>query len=80
MIFSICITSDTYLDVSNLAENRTYVVSSSIVVLYYTQLIGDAREPPTLLATSGFNSIAVIGQCHPKYSFPLIIDRVTFIP
>ncbi|KAF5330865.1 hypothetical protein D9619_005867 [Psilocybe cf. subviscida] len=38
----------------------TYVVSSSIVVLYYTQLIGDAREPPTLLATSGFNSIAVI--------------------
>ncbi|KAF9532307.1 exo-beta-1,3-glucanase [Crepidotus variabilis] len=38
----------------------TYVISSPIIALYYTQLIGDARHPPTLLATASFNGIAVI--------------------
>ncbi|PFH50090.1 glycoside hydrolase family 55 protein [Amanita thiersii Skay4041] len=38
----------------------TYLVSSPIIAYYYTQLIGDARTPPTLLASSSFNGIAVI--------------------
>ncbi|EPQ58386.1 beta-1,3-glucanase [Gloeophyllum trabeum ATCC 11539] len=37
-----------------------YLVSSPIIAYYYTQLIGDARSPPTLLASSGFSGIAVI--------------------
>lgn len=28
---------------------------------YYTQIIGDARAPPTLLAASNFSGMAVIG-------------------
>ncbi|GLB43041.1 putative glycoside hydrolase family 55 protein [Lyophyllum shimeji] len=38
----------------------TYLVSKPIVALYYTQLIGDARKPPTLLAASNFAGMAVI--------------------
>ncbi|KAJ7445699.1 exo-beta-1,3-glucanase [Mycena galericulata] len=38
----------------------TYLVSAPIVADYYTQLIGDATAPPTLLATAGFAGIAVI--------------------
>ncbi|KZT11301.1 glycoside hydrolase family 55 protein [Laetiporus sulphureus 93-53] len=38
----------------------TYLVSSPIIAYYYTQLIGDARVPPTLLASSSFSGIAVI--------------------
>jgi glucan 1,3-beta-glucosidase len=38
----------------------TYLVSNSIIAYYYTQLIGDARHPPTLLAAASFNAIAVI--------------------
>ncbi|KAJ7074278.1 exo-beta-1,3-glucanase [Mycena amicta] len=38
----------------------TYLVSKAIIAYYYTQLIGDARNPPTLLATAGFTDIAVI--------------------
>ncbi|TFK55180.1 glycoside hydrolase family 55 protein [Heliocybe sulcata] len=38
----------------------TYVVSSPIVAYYYTQLIGDARVPPTLRASAGFSGVAVI--------------------
>ncbi|EEB88176.1 hypothetical protein MPER_14128, partial [Moniliophthora perniciosa FA553] len=38
----------------------TYLVSSPIIAYYYTQLIGDARDPPTLLASEDFNGIAVI--------------------
>ncbi|KAK2461102.1 hypothetical protein APHAL10511_006881 [Amanita phalloides] len=37
-----------------------YVVSSPIIVYYYTQLIGDARKPPALLASPSFSGIAVI--------------------
>ena len=42
--------------------DRTYVVSSPIIAYYYTQLIGDARNPPTLLASSSFSGMAVIGK------------------
>ncbi|KAF9443873.1 glycoside hydrolase family 55 protein [Macrolepiota fuliginosa MF-IS2] len=38
----------------------TYLVSAPIVAYYYTQLIGDARSPPTLLASASFSGMAVI--------------------
>ncbi|KAI8998466.1 exo-beta-1,3-glucanase [Trametes punicea] len=38
----------------------TYKVSTPIIAYYYTQLIGDARNPPTLLADAGFTGMAVI--------------------
>ncbi|KAF9242334.1 glycoside hydrolase family 55 protein [Melanogaster broomeanus] len=37
-----------------------YMVSSPINTYYYTQIIGDARRPPTLLAASYFSGLAVI--------------------
>ncbi|KAF9229792.1 glycoside hydrolase family 55 protein [Gyrodon lividus] len=37
-----------------------YVVSSPINTYYYTQMIGDARRPPTILACSNFSGLAVI--------------------
>lgn len=40
----------------------TYLVSSAIDTYYYTQMIGDAKNPPTLLASSQFSGFAVIGQ------------------
>ncbi|OBZ70776.1 Glucan 1,3-beta-glucosidase [Grifola frondosa] len=38
----------------------TYLVSSPIIAYYYTQIIGDAKIPPTLLASANFVGIAVI--------------------
>ncbi|KAL0947433.1 hypothetical protein HGRIS_013543 [Hohenbuehelia grisea] len=38
----------------------TYLVTAPIVPYYYTQLIGDARHLPTLLAAANFNGMAVI--------------------
>ncbi|KIY50878.1 glycoside hydrolase family 55 protein [Fistulina hepatica ATCC 64428] len=38
----------------------TYLVSSPLIAYYYTQLIGDARSPPTIKASSSFSGIAVI--------------------
>ncbi|KAL0947431.1 hypothetical protein HGRIS_013542 [Hohenbuehelia grisea] len=38
----------------------TYVVTSPINTYYYTQLIGDAKHPPTLLAAASFVGMAVI--------------------
>ncbi|KAI0797623.1 exo-beta-1,3-glucanase [Abortiporus biennis] len=38
----------------------TYKISAPLIAYYYTQLIGDAKNPPTLLAASNFNGIAVI--------------------
>ncbi|KAF9068659.1 exo-beta-1,3-glucanase [Rhodocollybia butyracea] len=38
----------------------TYLVSSPIIAYYYTQLIGDARNPPRLLASASFAGMAVI--------------------
>lgn len=40
----------------------TYLVSSAIDTYYYTQMIGDAKNPPTLLASPKFSGFAVIGQ------------------
>ncbi len=39
----------------------TYLVSTPLVALYYTQLIGDGRNPPKLLASPNFSGMAVIG-------------------
>ncbi|KAI1975883.1 hypothetical protein LOZ53_001754 [Ophidiomyces ophidiicola] len=38
----------------------TYVVSKPIIQYYYTQLVGDAVNPPTLKPTASFVGIAVI--------------------
>ncbi|PCH38148.1 glycoside hydrolase family 55 protein [Wolfiporia cocos MD-104 SS10] len=38
----------------------TYLVSAPLVQYYYTQFIGDARVPPTIVASSSFSGIAVI--------------------
>lgn len=38
----------------------TYIVSTPIVALYYTALVGDKKTPPTLKASAGFSGIAVI--------------------
>lgn len=45
---------------------RTYLVSSPIIAYYYTQLIGDAKNLPTLLAAANFTGIAVIGTHRTK--------------
>ncbi|KAL9095022.1 MAG: hypothetical protein Q9165_002624 [Trypethelium subeluteriae] len=37
-----------------------YLVSKPIIQNYFTQLIGDANNPPTLLASSSFAGIAVV--------------------
>ena len=37
-----------------------YVVSKPIIQFYYTQLVGDASNPPTLFASPGFQGMAVI--------------------
>ncbi|OSX66163.1 glycoside hydrolase family 55 protein [Postia placenta MAD-698-R-SB12] len=39
---------------------KTYVVSAPIIAYYYTVLVGDAKVPPTLLASSDFDGLAVI--------------------
>ncbi|KAJ7074276.1 glycoside hydrolase family 55 protein [Mycena amicta] len=44
----------------------TYLVSEPIIAYYYTQLIGDPKSPPTLLATSSFKGMAVIGKVNPS--------------
>lgn len=38
----------------------TYLVSYPLIQYYYTQMVGDAVNPPTLLASPGFGGIAVI--------------------
>ncbi|CCM01933.1 uncharacterized protein FIBRA_04006 [Fibroporia radiculosa] len=38
----------------------TYRVSGAIVAYYYSVLVGDARVPPTLLASSNFSGAAVV--------------------
>ncbi|KAL1729213.1 glycoside hydrolase family 55 protein [Schizophyllum commune] len=38
----------------------SYVISAPIVPYYYTQLIGDATNPPTLLAAADFAGMAII--------------------
>jgi len=36
----------------------TYLVTDSIPLYYYTEVIGDARKPPTILAAANFNPAA----------------------
>jgi glucan 1,3-beta-glucosidase len=36
------------------------MLSAPIIAFYYTQLIGDARNPPTLAINKQFSGIAVI--------------------
>ncbi len=43
---------------------RTYLVSSPLIALYLTQIVGDARNPPTLLAGKNFTGLAVIGTLY----------------
>lgn len=38
----------------------TYLISTPLIALYLTQIIGDARKPPTLLASNNFTGLAVI--------------------
>ncbi|TFK67130.1 exo-beta-1,3-glucanase [Pluteus cervinus] len=38
----------------------TYLVTKPVIAYYYTQLIGDARSPPTLLAAANFDGMAII--------------------
>ncbi|KAG8893292.1 hypothetical protein FRB99_002073, partial [Tulasnella sp. 403] len=38
----------------------TYLVSQPIIPYYLTQLVGDAKDKPTLLASEAFNGMAVI--------------------
>lgn len=45
-------------------DPRTYLVSTPLIPYYYTQLIGDARKPPTLLAAASFTGMAVIGSSY----------------
>ena len=42
----------------------TYLVTDSIPLYYYTEVIGDARKPPTILAAASFNSsaLAIFGE------------------
>jgi len=37
----------------------TYLVTDSIPLYYYTEVIGDARKPPTILAAANFNPVAL---------------------
>ena len=46
---------------NNSDSHSTYRVTSAIIPYYYTQLVGDAKHPPTLLADPTFNDMAVIG-------------------
>ncbi|KAF8879271.1 exo-beta-1,3-glucanase [Infundibulicybe gibba] len=66
----------------------TYLVSAPIIPYYYTQLIGDAKTPPTLLASASFDGIAVIdanpyipggGGAHFRVVRNFVID-VTRVP
>lgn len=50
----------------------TYLVSTPIIALYYTALIGDARNPPKLLASANFNGMAVIGR-YLRSCIPVIV-------
>jgi glucan 1,3-beta-glucosidase len=48
----------------------TYVISSSIVPYYFTQLVGDPTSLPVLKATSGFSGFGLIDG-NPYYTSDL---------
>ena len=51
--------------------NSTYLISDSIPALYYTEIVGDARKPPTILAAANFNptALAIFGEVVGAYTF-----------
>jgi hypothetical protein len=53
--------------VPHLPRYSTYLVSDSIPALYYTEIVGDARTPPTILAAANFNpaALAIFGEQDP---------------
>ncbi|THG98774.1 hypothetical protein EW026_g3453 [Hermanssonia centrifuga] len=56
----------------------SYKVSTPLIALYQTQLIGDARNPPTLLAAPSFSGIALIGKFYNStthYADPYLGDN-----
>lgn len=42
----------------------TYKISKPIVTWYYSQMIGDAKNIPVILAASNFAGMALIGKSH----------------
>lgn len=46
-------------------------MSDSIPALYYTEIVGDARNPPTILAAANFNptALAIFGKLVVTYDF-----------
>ena len=55
----------------HLPGNSTYLISDTIPALYYTEIIGDARNPPTILAAANFNptALAIFGKPIPGVGF-----------
>ncbi|KAF4609561.1 hypothetical protein D9613_012297 [Agrocybe pediades] len=57
---NLAITSQNRCGGGNCPSSTTYLITAPIVPYYYTQLIGDAKNPPTLLADATFDGFAVI--------------------
>ncbi len=62
-------------------------MSGPIIAWYFTQIIGDGRNPPTLLASANFTGPAVIGtdlSLNSKFSeilrWPFSLDADPYIP
>ena len=60
----------------HLPDHRTYLVSDTIPALYYTEIVGDARRPPTILAAANFNptALAIFGEETLACRFPTARD------
>ena len=56
-----------YCSVPQLPDLSTYLVSDSIPTLYYTEIVGDARKLPIILAATNFNpnALAIFGEQGP---------------
>jgi len=39
-------------------RDSIYLISDSIPLYYYTEVVGDARNPPTILAAANYNPSA----------------------
>ena len=57
--------------------DSTYLVSDTIQALYYTEIVGDARRPPTILAAANFNptALAIFGKPIPAFGFKWSVTR-----
>ena len=57
----------------------TYLVSDTIPALYYTEIVGDARKPPTILAAANFNptALAIFGKPIPAVGFQRSVTRTS---